>query len=93
MKEYRDASNRLSIDLANIDYDTLFQKFANLLQTEFKGKLIEKIEGLDGRYWDFDINGTIVVLHSNAMAGISIYAEDGSNETLIREIGKKLLES
>ena len=35
MKEYRDTSNRLSIDLSNFDHDNLFQKYAIILETEF----------------------------------------------------------
>ena len=91
MKEYRDTSNRLSIDLSNVDHDNLFQKYAKILETEFNGKIIEKLDGLDQRYWDFDIEGNVVVIHSDSMVGISIHVEDESNENLLRVIGKRLL--
>jgi hypothetical protein len=91
MKEYRDTSNRLSIDLSNVDHDKLFQKYAKILETEFNGKIIEKLDGLDQRYWDFDIEGNVVVIHSDSMVGISIHVEDESNENLLRVIGKRLL--
>jgi hypothetical protein len=91
MKEYKDASNRLSIELSDSNSNILFRKFADRLTTEFNAKISEKLDGLDQRYWDFDVNGTIVVLHSDGMAGISIHVEDGSNDNLVREIAKTLL--
>jgi len=91
MKEYKDASSRLSVVLSDLDSNILFRKFADRLTTEFNAKILEKLDGLDQRYWDFDVNGTIVVLHSDAMAGISIYVEDGSNDDLLRKIAENLL--
>ncbi len=90
MKEYKDASNRLSIELAATDSDILFQKFAQALSSEFNGQLAEKLDGLDQRYWDFDINGTTIVLHSDVFTGISVHVQDGSNDKLLRQIGKRL---
>ena len=91
MKEYKDASNRLSIELSDLNSDILFRKFADRLATKFDAKISEKLDGPDQRYWDFDVNGTIVVLHSDAMAGISIHVEDGSNDNLLRKIAENLL--
>ncbi|HUT70171.1 MAG TPA: DUF3630 family protein [Desulfatiglandales bacterium] len=91
MKEYKDASNRLSIDLSDLDSDILFRKYANRLKTEFNAKIVEKLDGLDQRYWDFDVDGTIVVLHSDAMAGISIHIEDGTNDSLLRRVSSSLI--
>lgn len=91
MKEYRGASNRLSIDLSDLDSDILFRKFADRLTTEFDAKITDKLDGLDQRYWDFDVGGTILVLHSDAMAGISIHVEDGSDDNLLRKIAETLM--
>lgn len=91
MKEYKDASNRLSIDLSDSDSDILFRKYADRLKNEFEAKIVEILDGLDQRYWDFDIGGIIVVLHSDAMAGISIHIEDGSNDSLLRRIASSLM--
>ena len=91
MKEYKDASNRLAIDLSDLDSDILFRKFADRLTTEFDAKISEKLDGPDQRYWDFDVDGTFLVLHSDAMAGISIHVADGTNESLLRNIASKLL--
>jgi len=91
MKENRDASNRLSIDLSNLDTDSLFQKFADQIITEFNAKVTEKLDGLDQRYWDFDVDGSTLVLHADPMVGISIHIEDGTNDNLLRKIAKTLL--
>ncbi len=91
MKEYKDASNRLSIDLSDLDSDVLFRKYVDRMKDEFDGNLVDKLDGLDQRYWDFDIGGTIVVLHSDSMAGISIHVEDGTNDVLLRKIASALI--
>jgi hypothetical protein len=91
MKEYRDASNRLSIDLSNSDTDSLFKKFADQIITEFNAKVTEKLDGLDQRYWDFDVDGSTLVLFADPMVGISIHIEDGTNDNLLRKIAKTLL--
>ena len=91
MREYRDASGRLSFDLSPRDSWYLFRKYSNLIKKEYKGKLTNKLKDVDQNWWDFDINGTIVVLHSDAMAGISIHVEDGSNDKLLRNIAETLM--
>ena len=92
MKEHKDASDRPLIELSDLDSDLLFRKLADRLKNVFNAKIIEKVEGVDQRYWDFDVDGTIVVLHSDPMAGISIHIEDGSNENLLRKIASMLLD-
>ncbi len=87
MKEYRDASNRLSIDLSGEADD--FEVFADRM-TVLHGKPVDKVFGLDQRYWDFNVNGITVVLHSEHFLGVSIHVEDGTNEELLREIAHQL---
>jgi hypothetical protein len=91
MREYRDASGRLSFDLAHSDdeFDTFAQRMIQL-----NGKPVKKLCDAmgDDQYWDFKAGSTIVVLHSNRMAGVSIHVEDGTHEDLLRDIVKKLTE-
>lgn len=88
MKEYHDASGRLSITLA--DNDREFSVFASRLENRSKAKCIHKLDGLDQRYWDFDVGGTTVVLHSDVFAGVSVHVEDGTNDDLLRRIAASI---
>ena len=89
MREYRDASNRLSFDLSRQEED--FGRFAKRM-ISLHGKPIQRLDDPlgDQRYWDFDVDGTTVVLHSDVMAGVSIHVEDGTHEALLRDIVKEL---
>lgn len=88
MKEYRDASGRLSIDLD--DDDQQFPLFASRLKAKIKARLIQKLYGPDQSYWDYDVDGVTVVLHCDTFAGVSLHIEDGSHEELLRELASKL---
>lgn len=90
MNEHFDESGRLSIELASLDSDDLFQCFANRIVKEFDATIINKLNGLDQKYWDFNISSTTIVLHSDTFMGISIYVENGSSETLLRKIVEKI---
>ena len=89
MREYRDASNRLTFDLSGQEKD--FGRFANRMLS-LHGKPIHKLDDPlgDQRYWDFDVEGTTVVLHSDVMAGVCIHVEDGSHESLLRHVVQEL---
>ena len=88
MEEYRDMSGRLTIALS--DDDRQFAIFAERLK-KFGGRPKEKLNGLDQRYWDFEINGVTVVLHSDPRVGVSIHVEDGSNDELLRSVAAACL--
>ncbi|MBM3300043.1 MAG: hypothetical protein FJY85_08815 [Deltaproteobacteria bacterium] len=89
MREYRDASNRLTFDLSGQEED--FGRFAKGM-ISLHGDPIHRLDDPlgDQRYWDFNVEGTTVVLHSDVMAGVSIHVEDGSHEALLRDIVKTL---
>ena len=91
MREYRDAAKRLNIELSRRNSRFLFLKYAFMLKIKFKAKLQKKIGNPYERWWDFSIDDTIVVLHSESMAGISIHLRNVSNDELLREIGRNLL--
>ena len=90
MREYRDFSNRLSFDLSDDHGD--FSIFAERM-VSLHGSPTDNLSGLDQNYWDFNVGGVTLVLHSDTMAGVSIYVEDGTHEALLRTIAKKLLET
>lgn len=91
MREYHDASGRLSITLA--DDDREFSVFASRLEDRSKAKCVHKLDGLDQRYWDFDVGGTTVVLHSDVFAGVSVHVEDGTNDDLLRRIAAIIIDA
>lgn len=88
MKEHRDASGRLSIDLDPNSHN--FKKFASRLESEVNAKEINRLDGLDERYWDYDVEGTTIVLHSNVSVGVSIHVEDGSRDELLRSVAERI---
>jgi hypothetical protein len=90
MKEYRDASGRLSIELGGDG--PMFQRYASRLEAICKGRRVYQLDGLDQRYWDYEVEGATVVLHSDVFAGISLHIEDGSRDDLLRNIAKQINE-
>lgn len=90
MREYRDASGRLSFDLA--EAGPMFRVYGSRLEKLCNAKCIEQLDGPDQRYWDYDIDGTRVVLHSDPFAGISVHIEDGSRDDLLRQLVAQITE-
>jgi len=68
----------------------LFNGVADTILRRFKGKLVERLDGLDERYWDIGIRGRIVTLHLQHYIGIVLYAEKKEENDLIREVGEYL---
>jgi len=89
MKESRDASKRLSIELSNDD--SQFNSFVSRLENTCQARLVKKLNGLDQRYWDFEVMGKMIVLHSDNFMGVSIHVEDGTNDDLLRTIASRIL--
>jgi len=91
MREYKDSSGRLSIDLSDSASWFLFRWYAWQIKKKFNAKIIGKLNDVDQRWWDFKVKDKIVVLHSESIIGISIHIEDGTNDGLLREIVATLL--
>jgi hypothetical protein len=90
MREYRDVSRRLSIELSGDGEE--FGVFADRM-ISLHGVPVEKVSGLDQRYWDFDVDGVTIVLHSDTMAGVSIHVDDGTHEEVLRALANELKEN
>jgi small GTP-binding protein len=88
LREQHDASGRLSIDLG--DDGPMFQVYASRLEEICKGKRIQRLDVTDTSYWDYDVEGTRIVLHSDELAGISLYVEDGSRDDLLRRVAGQI---
>ena len=68
----------------------LFNGLADAILTRFRGKLVERIDGLEDRYWDIEIRGKIVTLHLQHFLGILLFAREKEGNDLVCEIGEYL---
>ena len=90
MTEWRDASGRLTVHLG--DDENRFTEMVSRLKTRCCAHLIQKLDGLDQHYWDFDVKGVVIVLHWDGMMGVSIHVQEGTNEDILRSVARKCLE-
>lgn len=65
----------------------LFNGVADAILSKFKGQLVERLDGLDERYWDIEIGGRIITLHIQHYLGIMLFPEEKRGNDLIREVG------
>ena len=68
----------------------LFNGIADTILTKFKGQLIRPLDGLDERYWDIEIRGSIVTLHLQHYSGISLFSDNKKANDLIWNLGEYL---
>jgi len=70
----------------------LFDQIADSIAVEFNGYWIEKLDGLDNRYWDIAIEGIILTLHLEHYLGISLFPKynEVKAKLLIQKIVKFL---
>ena len=68
----------------------MFNGVADAILRKFKGRLVERLDGLDERYWDIQIGERIVTLHLQHYLGIMLFPEDQRGNELIQEVGRYL---
>jgi hypothetical protein len=73
----------------NADWQ-LFNGVVDAILRNFKGTVLERVDGLDERYWDIEIGTEIVTLHLQHYLGIVLFSQDQGTNDLIREIGRYL---
>ncbi len=54
--------------------------------------IVQKINGLDQWYWDFQLEGVTIVLYLEHYLGICVYVEDGTHEELLRSTVQALID-
>jgi hypothetical protein len=91
MHESINASGQLCIQLSNDASD--FSIFAKRLTTLCDARVVEQLDGHEARYWDFEIENSIVVLHAETFAGVSIHSEQSGGDFLVRRLAERLLEA
>jgi hypothetical protein len=57
----------------------LFRVIKSLLVWKMGARVVNRLDGLDQRYWDFEKDGVVIVLHSEHYLGISIFPAELSN--------------
>ncbi|WP_421807127.1 hypothetical protein [Flagellimonas sp.] len=73
----------------------LFKSISDRLTTEFKAELIDRVEDLDSKYFDFKIKDKVLTLHLQNFIGITLFPKELNNSTvksnlLAESIGFKL---
>lgn len=86
-------NGKISISISDqADWD-LFERIFEKIKEDFTIKLVNKIDGIDERYWDFEINGGLVCLHLQHYLGISIFpVNDPSINEDVKKIAEHLIE-
>jgi len=80
----------INLDLSGDSDRNLFQVIANELSNTFNVQWKTQADGLDQRYWDFEMQGTTLTLHLEHYLGISIFAD--KNKTDYEKAKRVLME-
>lgn len=62
----------------------LFEDVARVLEQRLGGRLMEKLDGLDQRYWNLLVAEHTLTLHLAHYVGISIVVPDSADDTAQR---------
>lgn len=81
---------RLEVAISNDADWMLFNGVADAILTKFKAKVVQALDGLEERYWDIEIGGSIVTLHLQQYLGISLFSENKEANDLIWNVGEYL---
>ena len=66
---------------------TLFDELAHLISTELPGgEWVERLDGLDERYWDYRVDNGVVTLHLQHYLGIMLFASPTADQVGSEEI-------
>lgn len=84
----RQVSDRLELRIFDDSNWPLFKEMAGVLEREFSGTWLEKIDGLDQSYWDLRIGNSVLTLHLENYLGIMLFP---GSETLDKAAANSLL--
>ncbi|KQC31493.1 hypothetical protein [Flagellimonas eckloniae] len=60
----------------------LFKSLSDRLRTEFKAELIDRVEDLDSKYFDFKIKDKVLTLHLQNYIGITLFPKEPNDSTV-----------
>jgi hypothetical protein len=69
----RQDSGRLELRIFDDLNWPLFHEVAEVIEREFFGTWLKKIDGLDQAYWDLRIGNSVLTLHLEHFLGIMLY--------------------
>ncbi len=72
---------------------SLFDKIAAAIVKKFHGRFVEKLDGIDERYWDIEIQNMVLILHLQHYVGIVLFPAKRDGNSLVEEVGKYLEDS
>jgi hypothetical protein len=67
-----------------------FERIADAVCAEFDVRIVERLDGLDDRYWDLRVSEQTVTLHLQHYLGISLFSSSSEGESQVRRIGQFL---
>ena len=73
-----DGSSYPQLEIADQPDWALFDRIASILEVELGGTWIERLDGLDERYWDLSTGSARLTLHLQHYLGISLYPTGGA---------------
>ena len=87
-ESWADDTSRRTIIVSETSDWALFDLVAHRLATALDGTWIERIDGLDERYWDLGARGGKITSHLQHYLGISLYVAHGlaDNDVLSRTL-------
>jgi hypothetical protein len=89
--EYKTGNGKTEAILSEEADWELFNQIANLITKEFNVKWVGKADGLDQRYWDFEIENVRLTLHLERYLGISLFPTKVDNANhLVQRTGSYL---
>jgi hypothetical protein len=89
--EYKTRNGKTEAILSEESDWELFDEIANLITKEFNVKWVGKADGLDQRYWDFEIENLKLILHLEHYLGIRLFpTKDDNANHLVQRIGNYL---
>lgn len=90
MRYQRGPDGRLQLSLSDAANWNEFERWAAVICRQCNGRIVERIDGLDQRYWDIEIDGRIVTLHLEHYLGICLFAAEEMADEIVRAVGSVL---
>ena len=86
MKKSYDKINMLNIEITDEANNAYFEQVAKNIIKELNAVLVNKLDGLDQSYWDFEVGAAKFCLHQENTLGIFIYAQNEQGNELLEKL-------
>lgn len=90
MRYHRGPDGCLQLCMSNDANWNEFEQWSAVICRLCNGRIVERIDGVDQRYWDMEIGGRIVTLHLEHYLGICLFAAERAADEIVRGIGNAL---